>query len=121
VARLSGSTVEFMQMWLVMNMGMNPFFINERNELNLRFRPILSGCLFDKKNKYSFNFLSKIYVVYHNPKRKDTFGRNATKVKKIIFNDKQGNPVEIASDTIPSPYTEQIRFRQISKIEIFLE
>jgi hypothetical protein len=121
VARLSGSTAEFLQIWLIMNLGMNPFFLNEKSELNLRFSPVLSGWLFDKKGNYSFNFLSKIYVVYRNLKRKDTFGSNAARVKKIIFNDKQGNPVEISSQTIPAPYAEQIRSRQITQIEILLD
>jgi len=121
VARLSGSTAEFLQIWLIMNTGTNPFFLNQQNELNLRLQPKLAGWLFDRKGIYSFNFLSRVLVVYHNPKRKDTFGRNATKTEKIIFNDKDGNPVEISSDTIPSPFAQQIRSRQIKRIDIYLD
>jgi hypothetical protein len=121
VARLSGSTAEFVQMWLIMNVGIKPFFLNEKNELNLRFQPILAGWLFNHNGTYSFNFLSKIKVVYHNPKRKDTFGRNAAKIKKITFNDRDGKPIEITSNTIPSPYAEQIRSRQIKQIDIYLD
>ena len=121
VARLSGSTAEFLQIWLIMNLGTRPFFLNAQNELNLKFSPLLAGWLFDRKGKYSFNFLSKIWVTYHNPKRKDTFGKNAAKIKKIIFNDKDGNSVEISSDTIPLPYAEQIRSRQITHLNIYLD
>ncbi len=121
VARLSGSTVEFLEMWLVMNLGREPFFLNAKAELNLRFRPILAGWLFERKGDYSFNFLSKIRVTYHNPKRKDTFGKNALTPKKIVFNDKNANPVEISSDTIPSPYAEQIRSCSIKNIDIYLQ
>ncbi len=122
VARLSGSTAEFLQIWLIMNTGLKPFFLNDKGELNLQFKPILAGWLFRKKDKaYSFNFLSKITVTYHNPKRKDTFGKNAVKPHKIIFKDKDGNPVQIPSDTIPSPYARQIRSRQIKQIDIYLE
>jgi len=137
VARLSGSTAEFMHIWLIMNLGKSPFFLNAQKELNLKFSPILSGWLFDKKGTYGFNFLSKIWVVYHNPKRKDTFGtstplechgersrtigKHAAGIKKIIFNDKDGNSVEISSDTIPPPYAEQIRSRQINHINIYLK
>jgi hypothetical protein len=103
-----------------MNLGTGPFFLNEKGELNLRLQPILAGWLFDRKGLYGFNFLSKVKVVYHNPKRKDTFGRNAVKPKKIIFNDKDANPVEIRSDTIPSPYAEQIRSRQIRRLDVYL-
>jgi len=122
VARLSGSTAEFLQIWLIMNVGTKPFFLNEKDELNLKFSPILAGWLFTKKNKtYSFNFLSKIGVTYHNPKRKDTFGKNAAKPRKIVFNDTDRNPVEILQDTIPSPYAQQIRSGQIKQIDIYLQ
>jgi hypothetical protein len=120
VARLSGSTAEFLQIWLTMNVGVKPFFLNTQNELSLRFSPILAGWLFTKDKTYSFNFLGKIKVTYHNQKRKDTFGKNATKPKKIVFNDKNGNLVEIPQDTIPSPYAQQVRATQIKQIDIYL-
>ena len=120
VARLSGSTAEFLQIWLLMNLGNTPFFLNEENKLNLRFEPLLAGWLFDKNGVYAFNFLSKVKVSYINLKRKDTFGRNQVKVNKIIFNDKSGLTVKITSNTIPSPYAEQVRSRLIKKIDIYL-
>jgi hypothetical protein len=120
VARLSGSTAEFLSIWLMMNLGRDPFILNN-GELNLKFEPVLAGWLFCKKDKtYGFNFLGKIWVVYHNPLRKNTFGKNAVTCKKIFFNDKNGNPVEIPGNTIPSPYALQIRDRQIKRIDIYL-
>jgi len=122
VARLSGSTAEFLQIWLIMNLGRQPFFLNNQNQLNLKFSPLLPEWLFRKKDKtYSFNFLSKVQVVYHNPKMRDTFGKNKAKPSKIAFCDKDGLTVEIKSDTIPSPYAEQVRSRQIKQIDIYLE
>jgi len=120
VARLSGSTAEFLEMWLIMNLGNNPFILNEKNELNLKISPILAGWLFHQKDKtYSFNFLSKTWVVYHNPKRKNTFGKGAVRPKKIIFYTLEQKLVEIPSDTIPSPYAQQIRDRQIKRIDVY--
>ena len=121
VARLSGSTAEFLQIWLLMNLGKEPFFLSKDNKLNLRFRPLLAGWMFNKKGAYSFNFLSVIKVNYINPKRKDTFGRNPAKINKIIFNDRSGSTVEITSDIVPSPYAEQVRSRLIKKIDIYLK
>ncbi|MFH1198696.1 MAG: cellobiose phosphorylase [Candidatus Omnitrophota bacterium] len=120
VARLSGSTAEFLQIWLIMNIGAKGFFLNENRELNLAFEPALAGWLFDKYGDYSFNFLSEIKVTYHNPKKKDTFGRNKAQIKKVILNA-AANPIEITSNVIPSPYAEQIRQRQIKQIDIYLE
>jgi hypothetical protein len=119
VARLSGSTAEFLEIWLIMNAGANPFFI-DNNRLSLKFGPRLAGWLFDKKGDYSFNFLGKIRVVYHNPKRKDTFGKNAAQIVKIILWDKD-NPVEFNSSVIPAPYSDSVRSRQIGKIDIYLK
>ena len=121
VARLSGSTAEFLEIWLKINSGIKPFFLSEKGDLNLRFAPILSGWLFDKKGCYSFNFLSKVKVTYHNPKRKNTYGEKSAKVCKIAFVDTNGLPIEINSDTLKSPYAEKIRLRQIKNIDIYLE
>jgi hypothetical protein len=120
VARLSGSTAEFLQIWLLMNAGKSPFFLNDKKELNLRFAPLLCGWLFDAKGDYSFNFLSKIRVAYHNPKRKNTYGKDAAKIKKIILSG-GGSPQEILSETIPAPYAEQIRSRKVSQIDLYLD
>jgi hypothetical protein len=135
VARLSGSTAEFLHIWRIINMGEKPFFLNKRGELNLRFAPVLAGWLFSKDGVYSFNLLSSIRVIYHNPKRKDTFGpspplrtngkqsrtigKNAASIKRILFKNRDGSIQEIPSDTIPCPFAERIRSRQILKIDIF--
>ncbi|KPK96707.1 MAG: hypothetical protein AMJ95_12740, partial [Omnitrophica WOR_2 bacterium SM23_72] len=64
VARLSGSTAEFLHIWRIINIGHKPFFLNKRGELNLRFAPVLAGWLFRKDCTYSFNFLGSIKVIY---------------------------------------------------------
>ena len=122
VARLSGSTVEFLQLWLHMNVGKKPFFLNEKNELNLKFSPVLPGWLFSAKEKtYCFRFLSTIPVVYHNPKRLNTFGKDGVAVKKIFLNRGVGKSVEIAQDTLSFVYAQEIRQRKVKSIDIYLE
>jgi len=120
VARLSGSTAEFLHIWLLMNTGINPFTLDNNGRLKLEFKPNLAGWLFAKNGKYSFNFLSRIPVIYYNPKRKNTFGKNAAKIAKIvIFED--NSPTEINSAIIPSSLAEKVRSRQVNKIDIYLE
>ena len=65
-------------------------------------------------------FLGKVKVTYHNPKRKDTFGPGTPKCKKIKFRDKTGELIELSSDTIPSPYAQQVRSRQILQLDLYL-
>lgn len=120
VARLSGSTAEFLHIWLVMNTGVNPFTLDNHGKLKLEFKPNLAGWLFTQDGKYRFNFLSQIPVTYYNSKRKNTFGVNAAKITKvIIFQNDQ--PTEINSSIIPSALAEKIRSRQVNKIDIYLK
>jgi hypothetical protein len=121
VARLSGSTAEFLEIWLLMNIGNEPFFLNEKGELNLRFKPSLPSWLFKRNGTYSFNFLSKIKVTYHNPKKKNTFGKNQAKIKAISFKDKDTNSINLSSEIIPPPFAQQIREQKIKEIDIYFD
>jgi hypothetical protein len=56
LARLSGSTAEYLSMWLLMMAGPNPF-VYENGVLCLRLSPILPGWLFTDDNLVSFTFL----------------------------------------------------------------
>ncbi len=120
VARLSGSTAEFLHIWLVMNAGINPFGLDNFGRLVLEFKPNLARWLFTKNGLYSFNFLSRIPVTYYNPKRKNTFGKNAAKIIKIVIFE-NNSPTEINSATIPFSLAEKVRSRKVNKIDIYLE
>jgi len=121
VARLSGSTAEFLDIWLRMNAGDRPFFLDAEGKLNLRLSPVLAGWLFKKDRTYSFNFLSSVLVVYHNPGHKNTFGKDGVKPHKIILTSETSQQYVFESDTIPSPYAQQVRDRRIRRIDIFLK
>jgi len=135
VARLSGSTSEFLHIWLIMNVGDKPFFINDMEELCLRFSPLLHKDLFTKskyklifdnrqividKNSYAFNFLGNTLVVYHNPKRLNTFGNKSAKIRKVILEDRKNNKFEVNSDLIPEDYSREVRSGNFSRIDIYL-
>lgn len=60
-------------------------------------------------------------VTYHNPQRKNTFGKTAAKIRKIVFNDSCGRLIELPQAAIPAPYAEEIRSRLVKKIDIYLE
>ncbi|MDD5254801.1 MAG: cellobiose phosphorylase [Candidatus Omnitrophica bacterium] len=121
VARLSGSTAEFIEIWLRINAGEKPFFLDSEGKLNLRFSPVLAGWLFRKDHTYSFTFLSSVRVVYHNPSRKDTFGKGCVRPHKIVLTSEPSKTVTLESGTIPAPYAQQVRDRRISRIDVFLK
>ncbi|MCR4336921.1 MAG: hypothetical protein NUV91_03860, partial [Candidatus Omnitrophica bacterium] len=104
VARLSGSTAEFIHIWLLMNVGKKPFIMDHENRLSLSLNPILPNWFFTKKAKtirylhqqkwqelelpahtYAFKFLGSTLVVYHNAQRKNTFGKNAVTIKETVL------------------------------------
>lgn len=139
VARLSGSTAEFLHMWLYMNAGARPFTLGPQNELRLEFKPVLPGWLFSKKagtisyqgvsgqgetislpaNSYAFNFLGGILVVYHNPKRRDTY---KTKIKTIhLTYPHLPQPVALVSSAIPPPHAQDIRQKKVRRIDVYFE
>ncbi len=140
VARLSGSTAEFLTMWLIMNIGKKPFILGPDKKLSLRFEPSLPTFLFTKedsvrkyidqkgeevkvkvpKDSIVFMFLGKTLVFYHNPKRLDTFGKLRVGVKKITLHDPRSGKIEFKGDTVPSPYAGKVRDGMVPRIDIDL-
>ena len=127
VARLSGSTAEMLSIWLLMNVGERPFFLNKEGELSLRFRPVLPSWLFTRKpqggfpkNSFAFKFLGKTTVIYHNPRLKNTAGSNPVKTRFIVIRYDSGKKVEIKKDIIDPPYSQDIRDKKVSRIDIYL-
>lgn len=139
VARLSGSTAEFLHLWLLMNVGEKPFRWDRHNKLTLEFKPALAGWLFTAKpsdifyvlpsgktvtaalpaRTYAFNFLNTTLVVYHNPKRRDTFKASIEAVHLRYAGSSK--PVVITASVIPSPYAEDVRNRKVERIDVYLK
>ncbi len=140
VARLSGSTAEFIHMWLLMNMGRRPFSLDGKGELNLKFSPLLHSKLFTKKpvaeafvdlsgNKreaklparsYGFLLFGRALVVYLNPKLKNTYGRSGVVCRKARLFNSDKLVAEVESGVLKAPYSAMVRNGQIERIEIEL-
>jgi len=140
VARLSGSTAEWVSLWLLMNVGKRPFSIGPDGKVTLRFEPRIPEWMFLKedvtrvyydeagtptkvrapKDSVAFLFLSKTVVFYHNPKRLNTYGRLRVSVKKIRLRTANGSTVDFKGDTIPSPWSLKVREGLIGRIDIEL-
>ena len=139
VARLSGSTAEFLHMWLYINAGAKPFSLGPKNQLQLEFKPVLPGWLFTRKagtvkhrnifgawenvplsaNSYAFNLFGSILVVYHNPRRRDTY---KTKIKEVrLTYPNLPQPVVLASSAIPPPHAHDIRQKKVRRIDVYFE
>lgn len=140
VARLTGATCEFVSIWLNMVVGKKPFSLDKGGKLTLKFSPVLPGRLFTKeaskdefyfaenkkeeilipKNSFAFSFLGKTLVVYHNPRRANTYGQGAVGAKKIILSPKKGKEVKIKAGVLSSYYARLVREGKIKQIDVFL-
>ncbi len=140
VARLSGSTAEFITMWLWMNVGQNPFRLNDQDKLIAQFEPALPAWMFtsensvfeyclgnDKnviidlpKNSYAFKFLNSTLIIYHNPKNKNTYGKNGVKPVSMQISLFNGKRINIDTEVLDTEYAQMLRDGKISKIEVKL-
>jgi len=128
VARLSGATAEFINIWLIMCAGTRPFYLAKDERLYLEFKPVLPGWLFSKhaeegfpEDSFAFKFLKDILVVYHNPKRKDTFGKDACSIKEIRLKPKKGRVIKLKSSVIDGPFSYEVRQGNIERIDIYMK
>jgi hypothetical protein len=115
LARLSGSTAEFLSMWQFMMTGPSPFVKNEFGEVQLQLRPVLPGNIFDQNNSVSFTFLGQIEVSYQNPKRIDTW---KTVPQSILVVKNDGSTVTIPGSVIGTEIALQVRSLQVVKIVV---
>ncbi|MEI8350145.1 MAG: hypothetical protein WCI77_08335 [Candidatus Omnitrophota bacterium] len=133
VARLSGATVEILNIWMLLCLGKEPFFIAKDNSLNIKFSPTLKADFFTTqdrtitfkekvvtldKNCFAFNLFSSTLVVYHNPKRKDTF-KDGCKVSRVVLVQDGKNHI-VEGDTVSSSLAIAVRNRQIERIDVYL-
>ena len=119
VARLSGSTAEFLSLWQLMFSGPQPFFMRD-GELQLKFQPVLPGWLFKADGTITFKFLGQCRVTIHNPRRVDTF-MNGVVIRRIVLADRAGEQTEIAGHTIGAPWAARIRSGAVDRIDLYLE
>jgi hypothetical protein len=87
LARLSGSTAEFMDIYQTMFYGPQMFYLNEDDEVEFHLTPAIPSWLFvdeegtgdaitDDDGQYlvSFKLFGEILVTYHNPDGSDIYG-----------------------------------------------
>ncbi len=114
VARLSGATAEFVEMWTIMMAGQQPFVMQD-GKLILQLRPTLPAWLFDENDQVKFKFLGKIPVTYHNPVRVNTWEASPQKIVLELAEES----LEFDNSDIPAPYAEMVRERDTKTIDIY--
>lgn len=131
LARLSGSTVEFIHIWLLMTVGQQPFYLKE-SKLYFRLSPSLPEQWFTKdqkvvmwrgqridipKNSFACALLGEILLIYHNESRVDTFGKSFVKPVRYLFDGQ----TKIEDSYVGPAIANRIRQREYHRIEVWLE
>lgn len=105
LARLSGSTAEFLSLWSIMFMGEFPF-THKDGTLTLSLKPVLPSWLFKDDGTVSFTFLGSVDVKYHNRNMQNTW---EMKVGYISVGLADGNKITVHGGEIKGDLAESVR------------
>lgn len=119
VARLSGTTVEMLNIWKLMMVGDNLYKYKD-GVLEFKLNPILSKDFF-KENKISTTLLGNINLIYINEDSKNTFGEDNGKIEKYKVVYKDNNEVIIECDKISGKVAEDIRNNLVKEVVAFIK
>ena len=100
VARLSGSTAEFMSIWQIMMFGQKPFLRTE-NGVQINLQPCIPAYLIDEGRTIQAAFLENSTVLYHFAECRDYFpGNYSIRIRSMVDVDaiRQGAATEIVAD-----------------------
>ena len=115
LARLSGSTAEFLSMWAIMTSGEKPFTVDEQG-LVLALQPVLPGWLFTEQGTVTFKFLGAVTVTYHNPTRSDTWTIAPSRAV-VVASD--GTTTNVDGGVIKGSLAQLVRDSLVETIDIF--
>lgn len=119
VARLSGSTAEFLHMWLLMFFGPNPFRM-ENGTLCLRFTPFLPDYLMPENGCAEATFLGKIRVRYDGAGCPALIPGITKPVRyKLLYTD--GHTVTVSGDTLRGETAEAVRAGQVTEMIVTMK
>ena len=113
IARLSGSSAEFISILLLMFLGKTMFTMED--ELQFSLDPILPGWLFDDDGEIVFHYLDCTFR-YHNLGRRNTYGANGVKIAGIAVDGK----ALAGPDMLKQPgVAKKLRNRGLREIDVY--
>lgn len=119
VARLSGSTVEFLNMWRIMLFGQRPF-VMEQGELTLRLAPCIPEYLQDDSGHIEAMFLGCAKTIYHLPGKRNYFP-GSYRVGRVELKDIHGG-LRVFEENMPTgKEAELLRYGYYKEMNAFIE
>ncbi|MCD7735582.1 MAG: hypothetical protein LUI07_01210 [Lachnospiraceae bacterium] len=128
VARLSGSTAEFIHMWTLMMFGEKPFDLDEKDgTLTLSLRPALPAWLIPEDGIVEARFLGNTIVRYHFPEQKDYLpGQYEIEKMNLMYDGSRsscgsddGAGIGYDTGVLPETAALDVREGKVQTIEVF--
>jgi hypothetical protein len=119
VARLSGSTAEFIHMWQIMMFGKQPFRM-KGTELILTLEPAIPEYLIPESKQVECTFLGNIEVTYQFAE-KATFIPGSYTILEHHIEYENGSEETVLGNEIPNDIARSIRAGKVKKIRIVIE
>ncbi len=116
VARLSGSTVEFLNMWMIMMFGLHPFTVRN-NELVLKPEPAIPAYLIEENGEIEAIFLGETKLIYHMGDKKD-YIPGEYQITGCELQYKDGSILNTNTSEIIGRPAEDVRNGMVEKIRI---
>jgi len=117
VARLSGSTAEFLEIWQHMMFGRN-CFENRNGELHLTFSPSIPEYLIPENRIIETTFLGSVETRYHL-KKKEALIPGKYKISEIVVTDADGVEKSYTS-SVDGDEAIKIREGRVKKIDVYI-
>ncbi len=118
VARLSGSTAEFLSMWVHMTTGGQPFRVQD-GQLTFNLNPVLPAWMFDESGCFTFRLLGSCDVTLHNPTNESTYTKGVAIGRMVCRSDTES--VTVQGDVVQAPYAEKIREGDFEAIDVYFK
>lgn len=124
LARLSGSTSEFLSMWVLMMIGPRPFYMDkETGQLRLQFIPALPRSFFFVGDEgtltVSFKLFGAIDVTYYNIRDKDLFNTPPSRYVVVL---RDGTVAHVDGASIGTDLADKIRrIAFVASIQAFFQ
>ena len=118
VARLSGSTIEFISIWKLMMFGRH-IFTMKKNELAFSPMPAIPAYLIPENGAVEAVLLGKTTVAYQTEEKRDYIpGQYTVRRMHLIYNNK--NEADVEAAYVTGKLAQDIRAGKMERIEIWL-
>ncbi len=118
VARLSGSTVEFLNMWILMMFG--DFFKKDEKELRLTFSPLFPSYLVGEEKRIEAMFLGNTKVIYHLAENRDYVpGQYEIERMEVLY--RNGDTFYTERGYFEEKESKEIRDGKIEQIQVWMK